>query len=259
MIKDAIGLLDMGMESFPLLPFLSKTFKHERFIYINDLLNQPYEGKTKELIIGFVQKNVARLQKEPLKLLIVGSDIIWEYAQDFLKTLTIPVINIVDLLIEHINLNYEQKNMVLLAKNSVLEANLYQKNIKYNRLYSIPSDELEAIVLNKKTKTTKSFYTAKETLLPALKKEVDIIITSTPLLMLVKTEIEEYLRLAETTNLLTILEDKIKASEVNFNLKGRGRIDVLGYVSKKQFANYFIGQPFSFKYFDLTKESEKTK
>ncbi|HPN61261.1 MAG TPA: hypothetical protein PLO88_03890, partial [Bacilli bacterium] len=242
MIKEAIGILDMGMESFPLLFPLSKTFKYERFVYANDLLNQPYEGLEPEAIVGFVKENVERLQKQNLKLLIVGSDVIWEYAQDFLKTLSIPVFNIVDTLIEYINNHYEQKNMVLLAKNSILEANLYQKNFKYNHLYSLPSDELEAIVLNKMTKTTQSFYVAKTSLLPALKKEVDIIITSTPLLRLVKTEIDEYLRGAEITDVLAIWEDKIKSSGLVLYEKGRGRIEVLGNVPKKQWIQQTVGE-----------------
>ncbi|MGD9605236.1 MAG: hypothetical protein AB7V00_03640 [Bacilli bacterium] len=255
MIKEAIGLLDIGMESFPVLYFLSKTFKHERFIYVNDLDNMPYEGQKPEVILGFVQKNMKRMLEQPIKLLIVGSDVIWEYAQDYLKSLEIPVINIVDSLIDHVNEHYEQKNIVLLAKNAVLEANIYQKNIKYNHLYSLPSDELEAVVLNHITKTSKSFYTAKETLLPAIRKEIDVVLTSTPLLMLVRTEMEEYLRGAEITDLVVIWEEKIKNSGCNLDEKGRGRVEVLGTTTKKHFKNSIIGPNLTFKYLDLEKKN----
>jgi glutamate racemase len=248
MIKDAIGILDMGMETLPFVYILSKIFRRERFVYANDLKNQPYEGQSPESIMNYVKTNMERLLSQNLKLVIVGSDVIFEYTQAYLQSLSIPVINVVDTLIDYVNTNYEQKNIVLLAKNSVLEANLYQKNIKYNHLYSLPSDELESIIMNKLTKTTKAFYTAKETLAPAIKKEVDIVITSSPFLTLMKIELEEYLKLAEITDLGEIFAQKIKESGCTFYDKKRGSITILGTTSKRHFQNFFIGPVFKYKY-----------
>jgi glutamate racemase len=248
MNKDAIGIIDVGMESFFLLPALSKAFKRERFVYINDLKNEPYEGKTPDAIMSCVQKNIMRLQEQNIKLLIVGSDVIWEYCQTYLQTLKIPIINIVDTLINYVNEKFEQKNICLLAKNSVLEANLYQKNIKYNHLYSLPSDELEAIINNNMTKTTKAFYTAKVVLLQSIKKDVDVVITSSPFLNLMKIEIEEYLKGAEITNVADIWIENIKASGISFHDKKRGGIVVVGNVDKKTFKQAIVGKEFSFQY-----------
>jgi glutamate racemase len=247
MIKDAIGILDMGMESFNILPILTKKFKHERFVYANDLPNQPYEGKNEPEILELVKVNVEKLLRENIKLLVVSSDVIIEHCLDYLLTLPIPVIDLVSTLIDYVNLKYEQKNIVLLAKNSILEANLYQKNFKYNHLYSCPSDELESIIRNRMTKTTKSFYTAKEILLPAIKKDVDVIVTSTPDLMLMKIEMGEYLKGSEITNIGEIIADKITEAEIKFNDKGRGKIQVLTKTSKKAFRTYLYGEKFPYR------------
>ncbi|HBP25805.1 MAG TPA: hypothetical protein DD618_02505 [Acholeplasmatales bacterium] len=247
MIKDAIGILDMGMESFNILPILAKKFKHERFVYANDLPNQPYDGKTEPEILELVKANVEKLRRENLKLLVVSSDVIIEHAIDYLRTLSIPVIDLVSTLINYVNVKYEQKNIVLLAKNSILEANLYQKNFKYNHLYCCASDELESIIRNRMTKTTKSFYTAKEILLPAIKKDVDVIITSTPNLTLMKIEMGEYLKGSEITNVGEILAERMTEAEIKFNDKGRGKIQVLTDTNKKTFRTYLYGEKFPYR------------
>lgn len=55
-----------------------------------------------------------------------------------------------------------------------------------------------------------------------------------------KTEIDEYLRGAEITDVLAIWEDKIKSSGLVLYEKGRGRIEVLGNVPKNNGFNRLL-------------------
>jgi len=235
MNKDAIGILDMGVESFNILESLLRNFKHERFIYMNDLKHQPYWERTEQEVLDLIKANVERLMQENIKLLIVVSDVIIEYASEYFEKLTIPTINLVQSLIDYVNINYEQKNMILLAKSEIIDANLYQRNFKYNRLYNIASDDLENLIHQKMIKTSKSFSTVKETFKSISKKEFSIIITSSPFITNLKTEFTEYLKFGELTDVGEILSIKMKEDFSFFCEKGKKELIVLINTSKKIF------------------------
>lgn len=235
MIKDAIGILDVGFEGFNVLDVLAKNFKNERFIYINDIKRFPYTNRSESEVIELVKSNVEFLQSQNIKLLIVTSDIIVDYAKSYLDSLNIPVIDVVSLLIEYVNDNYEQKNIVLLAKNAIIEANIYQKNFKYNRLYNIPSDELEEIINENYLKTSKSFIKTKESFKNLIRRDIDVIVASSPYLLFLKTEITEFVNYGEITDCGSIIVSKLKNEFFNFNQKGRGFIKVYSNIEKKEF------------------------
>ncbi|HPB49285.1 MAG TPA: hypothetical protein PK334_03160, partial [Bacilli bacterium] len=132
MNKLAIGILDSGYEGLTLFEELVREYRYESFLYINDIQNMPYEGKKAEDIQKAVQKNIDSLLSQGIKLLLVVSDIIVEHCQGLLNSLEIPVINIVNSIIEYVNTNFEQKDLILLIKQEVIKANLYQKNFRYN-------------------------------------------------------------------------------------------------------------------------------
>ena len=142
MNKLPIGIIDINVDGLYILNTLCNEFKNEDFLYINDLKNDPYEGKEPEVILNYVKKNVEKLLSQNIKLLIVINDSIIEYCSDYLSTLNIPIINIQKVIIDYVNKNFEQKNLILCAKDYILKANLYQKNFNYNHIYNIPSDNL---------------------------------------------------------------------------------------------------------------------
>ena len=259
MIKDAIGILDMGIESFNILSTLSQEFKYERFVYINDLKNYPYEGKKEEDILAYVKANVEVLLKEGIKLLIVSSDTIIEYCSDYLSSLKIPTLQLVSTLIDYVNQNYEQKNIVLLAKNAIIEANLYQKNFKYNHLYNIACDDLENIINSKLIKTSKSFSKTKETFKSVIKRDVNIVVTSSPYLLNLKTEILEYLKIDEITDLGEIFAQKIREQKLPLYDKGKGKITIISNIEKKEFKIRTYWSKLKYQYLYLNKEEQKRK
>jgi len=259
MIKEAIGILDSGVEGFNILGNLVNKFKHENFIYINDLKHYPYSNLTETEALDLIKDNVERLLKQNIKLLIVTSDIIMDIAYDYFDTLSILVLDIVSLYIDYINENYEQKNIALFARGEVLEANLYQKNFKYNRLYNIPSDELEKFIMNKGLKTSQSFMKTEETFKQLKGKGLDVIIASSPYLILLKTEIEEYLKFDEITDFGMIVQNKIYNEFMDLNIKGKGEVTVLGNVEKSKFKYLTSWNAVKYKYFDLDKKNRKLR
>ncbi|NLT01915.1 MAG: hypothetical protein GXY04_05275, partial [Acholeplasmataceae bacterium] len=187
MNKLAIGILDSGYEGLTLFEELVREYRYESFLYINDIQNMPYEGKKAEDIQKAVQKNIDSLLSQGIKLLLVVSDIIVEHCQGLLNSLEIPVINIVNSIIEYVNTNFEQKDLILLIKQEVIKANLYQKNFRYNHLFSINSKELSKIILNKQIKTSNSFFVCKELFKNYYRRKIDLLVISESYLMKLKT------------------------------------------------------------------------
>ncbi|MCK9471158.1 MAG: hypothetical protein M0Q88_05325 [Bacilli bacterium] len=259
MIKNAIGIIDSGVEGFNILDTLTKKFKHENFIYINDLKHYPYFNMTETEALEVIKSNVERLMDLEVKLILVVSDVIVDLAKDYFASLSVPVFDVVSLLIDYINENYEQKNIALFGLNEVLEANLYQKNFKYNRLYNIPSNELEELIMNKGLKTSKSFLKTKETFKQLKGKGLDVIIASSPYLILLKTEIEEFLSFNEITDFGEIVANKIHNEFMDLNIKGRGKVTVLGNIDKSKFFHMTSWTTFKYKYNDLDKKNRKQK
>lgn len=251
MNKRPIGIIDINVEGLYILNSLTKEFKNEDFIYINDIKNYPYEGREREEIVKFVTSNVEKLLEQNIKMLVVISDTIIEYCLDYLQTLNIPVINIVQSIISFVNKNYEQKNLALLAKSYILKANLYQKNFNYNHMYNIASEELENIIALNKTKTSKSFKTTFELFKNSPKKEYNLLIITAPWMELVKTEILEYLEVDEFIKLGNVLTDDIKKVNTEIYNRGKGKITVLSNVEKKEFVELTKWFTLKYKYIQM--------
>jgi glutamate racemase len=252
MVKDAIALLDMGIEGFSVLKTLTKYFKHERFIYINDMKHKSYLDVTEVEVYEIVRKNVERLLKEKVKLIVVISDTIVDIASEVFSKLEIPVINIVDTLLNYLNTNYEQKNILLCAKSNIINANIYQKNIKYNRLYSIPSEELEELINGRMLKTSKSFYTIREEFKSVLRKDLDIVVTSSPYLITLKTEMNEFINVGEISDVGEIIVNQIKNDNViSMYEKGKQTVTVYSSIDKKDFIDATYWSDLKYKYFKI--------
>lgn len=251
MNKRPIGIIDINVDGLYILNSLTKEFKNEDFIYINDIKNYPYEGREQEEIVKFVTENVEKLLEQNIKMLVVISDTIIEYCLDYLQTLNIPVINIVQSIINYVNKNYEQKNLALLAKSYILKANLYQKNFNYNHMYNIASEELENMIIENKMKTSKSFKASFETFKNSPKKEYNLLIITAPWLELLKIEILEYLEVDEFIKLGNVLSEDIKKANSECYNRGKGKITILSKIDKKEFADLTKWFNLKYKYIQM--------
>lgn len=236
MKKQAIGILDMNIDNIAIINYLEAQLPLENFIYVYDPECLQYEGLPEEEIKIRVQKNIDYLLSRQVKLIIAVASTIVEYCMDILNAIKVPVVNILDSIIDEVNNVYEHKNMVLLAEEAVIQANIYQKNIRYNHLYSIPSEALLNLVKEQKMKTTESFRGVNEVFSSMQAKEVDLIIPTSINLLLLKTEIREYMAEAQLLDVALILVEKTKAALLTLeNLANRkkGTIE-LGQINAKQ-------------------------
>lgn len=230
MEKNPIGILDMNINNISILNTLVKDYKYENFIYMADKEFNDYEVLPEDKIRSRVKEKLEYLIKSNVKLIVVVSNTIVEYCSDMFEEVRVPVINIVDTIVNYINSNYEHKNMLLLASDNIIKANIYQKNFRYNHLYNISCNNMDEIVLENRLKTNKSFTTAKDSLKTVIKKDVDIIIPTHVNLVGLKTEIFEYIKDANILYINELLSDKIKAALLtieNIYSKGKGLVELI--------------------------------
>lgn len=240
MKKAPIGILDGGFEGINIFEKLVKKYPYESFIYINDLQNYPYEGKEIEDINNYVKRNVDYLLSKDVKAIICVNASIIEYCIEYLESVnnkdnTLIKLYLVDSIINYINLNFEQKNMLLLGKEYILKANLFQKNFKYNHLYNVASDELENIIFENKTKTSNSFKITREVLRPVISKPVDIIIFIDSYLENLSIELKEYCNFNEIIDLAQIISSELMVKNIFTYTKEKGRNIIVSNIDKNDF------------------------
>ena len=221
-----IGVLDMNIDNIYSLNLIRETFKNEDIYYINDTEIETFDEMDVKDIHTHVSENINYLLSKEVDVIVVVSDSIVEYCEDLLSEIKLPVINIVDECINYVNANYEYKNLGFLAPSSIVEANIYQKNFRYNHLYNMVGDNLKQLIRNQLVKTTETFQEAKNIIAPVFKKDLDLIIPSLINYLMVKTEINEFLKDVDIVPIDQIICDKIKEilyKEQDLPLKGKGK------------------------------------
>ena len=234
-MNDTIYILDVGLSGLNVFTTLSKTFPKETFIYQNNLKYYPYSERPESEIKQLVAADINQAIESKPAFLIIVSDIIIEHGEELLQEIKIPFILIDDIIVDYVNTNYEQKNMLLLARKEIIDANLYQKRFIYDRLYSIASDDLGRLIERKMTKTSESFQVTSKTLLNVIKKDIDVIITSSPYLINLRTEIREYVDFSMITDIGTIIANKLNTILKDRTEKRRGERIVKSSVPSKSF------------------------
>ena len=189
-----IIVLDMGIGGLSVLNTLKQELVDETIIYINDLDIENYEGMEFYDIERRIEILIERALKYNPKLLVLVNDTLIEYGKDYFEKIDIDKVYIVDEIIDYVNQNYELKNMAFFAPQGIIESNMYQKNFKYTRLYNLNADNMNRSLSNALMKTSESFSDMKLALLPIYKKELDVIVSTIPNMLLFQTEIYEYVK-----------------------------------------------------------------
>lgn len=224
--KKIIGVLDMNIDSIYLLNAMRNTFKNDDIYYINDANLETYEGMEVEEINAYVKKNLDYLLSLNVDVVVVSDPTIIEYCEELLINTQVKVVNIVEESINYINENYEYKNIGFLSNGAIIEANIYQKNFRYNHLYNMNGDELINLIRTHLVKTTETFQETKNIIAPVFKKDLDVIIPSHVNFLMIKTEIHEFLKDVDIVPIDVIICDKIKHLIHDYDVlpkKGKGK------------------------------------
>jgi len=229
-----IGVLDLNIDNLFILDTLRKKFINDDIYYINDITIENVDEMDKEELNQAVNKLLNILLEKQIDVLLIVSDSIIEYCEELFVDLKIPVVKIVEDTINYVNEHYEYENVGFLASNSMIEANIYQKNIRYNHLYTMPGDGLRDLIRTHLVKTSESFQETKNVIAQVYKKELDIIVPSLINYLLVKTEITEFLKdvtLIPVDDVLTNNVGKILYPNNDYPEKGKGITYLLSNVA----------------------------
>ena len=154
-----------------------------------------------------------------------------------------------DIIINYLNENYEHKNILFLAKQYIIKANIYQKNIKYNHLYNVESDELEDIILKKQTKTAKSFEKVREVLGSVHNREYNVLVYVDAYLKNLRIEFNEYNTGNDVLDLASLIATNLEL-EFDKNTRNTGNL-VLSKLTKVDFDNTVYWIDCKYKYIKI--------
>ena len=223
-----IGVIDMGYEGMSLLESIYNSFPHENIIYVNDPKRSPYEGRNSEDILELVSASYEKIKNYKLKMIVVLSDTICEHALDYLESLELPVINVVDILTRTVNKQFNNKNILYVARNSFLETNIIQKNIKYSHLYTCEGENLIKHAEEKNVKTGESFSMIQSLVKPFASKNIEVVISTSPLITMYHTEFKEYLKDCDVLMFNHLINEEInKKLKAKANEKDKGEIYIV--------------------------------
>lgn len=225
-INKKIGVLDMNIDSIYFLNALRNKFVNDDIYYINDTEIETFDEMDTKEIHNHVSNNINYLLSKNVDIIVVVSDSIVEYCEDLLQDIKIPVVKIVDETIEYVNNNFEYKKMGFLSTSTMIEANIYQKNFRYNHLFNMNGDKLKTLIRTHLVKTSESFQEVKNVIAPVFKKDLDVIIPSLINYLMVKTEINEFLKDVSIIPVDEILCNKVEGilyNEESLPIKGKGK------------------------------------
>ncbi len=256
MLKKPIAILDMGLEGVYVLETLTKNFPNESFVYTNDLEYFPYDSYKKEEVLNFVNEKLEFLNTYEPKMILIVSDTIFELCYEDFKERE-KIVFLAPNIIQYVNSKYSYKSMLLLARKSIIEANLYQKFLKHSQLTSIASDDIETILNNGNVKTSKTFKEVEKIMLSVQKKEIDLIISSSPFVFALKTEFLEYFPNAILLDVAEALFEIISTNPTNSKRKGKVIISTI--LSKKDFIQKTRWLNIKYKYKQFLSEKVESR
>lgn len=134
MKKETIGIFDSGIGGLTVANAISELLPNESLIYFGDTAHLPYGDKSEDLIKIFSQ-NIAEflIQEKNCKAVVIAcntaSAAAYEYLRDFYKG-DIPIINVIDPIIEAIVNDNQIKKVGLIATQTTINSGVYQEKLK---------------------------------------------------------------------------------------------------------------------------------
>ncbi len=133
MNNNPIGIFDSGIGGLTVANAISKAMPQETLIYFGDTAHLPYGEKSKDLIREYADGITNFLLHERnCKAIVIAcntaSAAAYEYLRDNYKG-KIPIINVIDPIVEALVDNPSLKKIGLIATNTTIESGVYQEKI----------------------------------------------------------------------------------------------------------------------------------
>lgn len=146
-----IAVIDSGIGGLDILNQLLVNFKNESFLYVGDNLNVPYGIKTKEELEKIGHRIISYLEKNNVKMILIGCNTLSVNTIDYLRQITtIPIYGIVRPTAKNLLNHQEIKRVLILATQATINTNKYYdfiKDIDENiKVYQQPAPKLVELI-----------------------------------------------------------------------------------------------------------------
>ena len=211
-----IGIFDSGIGGLTVAHAISKHLPNETIVYFGDTAHLPYGDKSPKLIHSFVEKiSHFLLNEKSCKSVVIAcntaSATSYNYLRDKHKG-SIPIINVIDPIIEAISAKGTHKKVGLIATKTTVQSGVYQE--KMNRrnpnteMAVLPTPLLAPMIEEGFSKDKISKTVIENYLSHPNFKGIDALILGCTHYVLIKDEINEYFNgkvaLYDSTDILAL-------------------------------------------------------
>lgn len=131
-VEKPIGIFDSGIGGLTVAKAVSKILPNERFIYFGDTAHLPYGDKSKEAIQRYSKAITKFLLANNCKAIVIAcntaSAVSYKYLRDKYQG-TIPIINVIDPIIEEVVRFGNHKKVGLIATRTTVASGVYQEKM----------------------------------------------------------------------------------------------------------------------------------
>lgn len=198
-MEQPIGIFDSGIGGLTVAKAISEILPNERFIYFGDTAHLPYGDKSKEAIQRYSKAITKFLLANNCKAIVIAcntaSAISYKYLRDKYMG-AVPIINVIDPIIEAIVNNGSHKKIGLIATRTTVHSGVYQEKMTRrnpNLKMEVLATPLLAPMIEEGFSKDKISKSVIENYLSNPKfKDIDALILGCTHYVLIKDEINEF-------------------------------------------------------------------
>lgn len=127
-----IGIFDSGIGGLTVAKAISKHLPNERFIYFGDTAHMPYGDKSKDAILNYAKSITNFLMANNCKSIVIACNTASAVSYKILRDKyagIVPVINVIDPIIEAVVANGTHKKIGLIATKTTVKSGVYQEKM----------------------------------------------------------------------------------------------------------------------------------
>lgn len=126
-----IGIFDSGVGGLTVATAIRQLLPHEQLIYFGDTAHLPYGDKSRDTIIAYSRAITSFLKEKNCKVIVIACNSASSNAYENVCSLVpeIPVINVIDPVVEHVVQLDRAKQIGVIGTKSTIGTNAYQKKI----------------------------------------------------------------------------------------------------------------------------------
>ena len=131
MKNSPIGIFDSGIGGLTVTHALKEQMPNESIIYFGDTKHLPYGEKSEESIINFSTTISKFLLDQNCKAIVIACNSASSVAYNKVNKICrkIPIFNVIDPIVKHINNNCNQSRIGVIGTKATIQSNIYENKI----------------------------------------------------------------------------------------------------------------------------------